>query len=265
MRSNFLDVVTIDRRSAVSYDQQIKESIKALILDQTFYYQAKLPKPSRLAKHLNVDPKFTQIAYDNLVSERYIQKIEDGTYSVSFFELTNYFFDRNVAIYDAIIALGLSPAIECVEKKVVELDLETILFMGFDPEQDHKFFYINRIYTGDQQPIIILENFLPLSIFPGIDLNFQGNEPLNAYLDHHYGIRANLSNRTTQAVNLPSKLAFYLNERKNAASIQSTNRVYDQNKRLIDFGRSYTISSYYFQALITKDEMKSYFPSSYKK
>ena len=208
---------------------------------------------------MNLDPKFTTLAYNRLVLERYIKKSSDGSYSVAYFELTNYFFDRNVAIYDAIIALGLTPSIECVEKKVIKLDLETILAMGFDPNENHTYFYLNRLYMGDQQPIIILENYLPLHIFPDIDKNFHGNEPLNAYMDTHYDIRAKISNRTTQAVNLSATLALHLNERKNAASIQSTNRVYDQNQRLIDFGRSHTISSYYFQALITKEEIQSYF------
>ena len=36
MRSDRFESISIDRRSSVSYDDQIKESIKALILDQTF-------------------------------------------------------------------------------------------------------------------------------------------------------------------------------------------------------------------------------------
>ncbi|MBN1968791.1 MAG: GntR family transcriptional regulator [Candidatus Delongbacteria bacterium] len=247
----------------MNYDQQIKESIKALILDQTFYYQSKLPKPSKLAKYLNIDQKFVILAYEQLIFEHYIKENEDNTFSVSYFELTNYFFDRNVAIYDAIIALGLTPSIECVEKKVVKLDQQTLNSMGFPDQQNSLFFYLNRLYKGDNQPIIILENYLPLSIFPDIDKNFKGDEPLNAYLDQHYDIRAKVSNRTTQAVNLSAILARYLNERKNAASIRSTNRVYDQNERLIDFGRSHTISSYYFQALITRNEINSYFQNAF--
>ena len=264
MPFNFLDLITIDRRSTVSYDQQIKESIKALILDQTFYYKNILPEPNELANHLNIDSKFALLAYKQLVLERYIKKNKNDDYNVSYFELTNYFFDRNVAIYDAIIALGLNPSIKCVEKKVVHLDKKTIKTMGFDMKEGLDYFYINRLYLGDLQPIMILENYLPLTIFPNIEKKFEGNEPLNAYIDSQYGIQASISKRTTKAVNLSAKLAKLLNERKNAASIQSTNRVYDKLDRLIDFGRSHTISSYYFQALITKDEMKSYFPNSFQ-
>ena len=264
MPFNFLDVITIDRRSTVTYDQQIKESIKALILDQTFYYKNKLPQPTVLAKHLNIDNKFPLMAYKQLILERYIKKNQDNIYSVSYFELTNYFFDRNVAIYDAIIALGLTPSIECVEKKVVHLDLATVKAMGFHEAEGLDYFYINRLYMGDKQPIMVLENYLPLIVFPNMDQKFQGNEPLNAYIGEHYGIQPKISKRTTKAANLSLKLSILLNERKNAASIQSTNHVYDKQDRLIDFGQSHTISSYYFQALITKDEMKSYFPESFE-
>lgn len=262
MPFNMLDLIAIDRRSTVNYDQQIKESIKALILDQTFYYKNVLPKPAELAKHLNIEPKFSSLAYRQLILERYIKKNEDDTYSVSYFELTNYFFDRNVAIYDAIIALGLTPSIECVEKKVVHLDKSTVQSMGFHEQDGLDFFYINRLYMGDKQPIMILENYLPLAVFPDMDKKFKGNEPLNAYIGEFYGIHPSISKRSTKAVNLSLKLAMLLNERKHAASIQSTNRVYDKHDRLIDFGQSHTISSYYFQALITNDEMKSYFPKS---
>jgi DNA-binding GntR family transcriptional regulator len=110
---------------------------------------------------------------------------------------------------------------------------------------------------------MLLENYLPLYIFPGISDKFVGNEPLDAYINEHYKIKANISNRIIKSVNLPTDIAKILNERKNAASIQSTNKIYDKENRLIDYGMSYTICSYYFQALITKKEMSDYFPDSF--
>jgi len=258
MLYNLQELITIDRRSTVHYDLQVKESIKSLILDKTFYYKTELSSPDDLADQLKVANKFTIAAYKDLEFERYIKKNKKGIFAVSYFELTNYFFDRNTAIYDAIISLGMTPSIECVEKKVVKLDEKTIMEMGFKVTKNRKFFYINRLYLGDMKPIIILENYLPLYIFSGIDEKFVGDEPLNAYLDEIYNVKTSISNRVMKAVNLNSELAALLNERKNVASIQSTNHVYDKDGRLIDYGISHTISSYYFQALITKDEMNSY-------
>jgi len=257
MRSNLMDAIFIDRRSTVSFTEQIKESIKALILDQTFYYQAVLPNPAHLAKHLHIDTKEVQSAYDELVDVRYIKKRANEDYEVAYFELTNYFFYRNVAIYDAIIALGMTPSIQCLEKKVVKLDNQKLLDMGF--KSGEKLLYINRIYKGNDVPIIILENYLPLSVFEDMDKRFIGTEPLNAYMQKEYGIYAKLSNRVTKAVNLTSSLALLLGERKHAASIQSTNKVYDQHDRLIDYGQSHTTSSYYFQALVSREEMNNYY------
>jgi GntR family transcriptional regulator len=261
MQSNLMNFITIDRRSTIAYNEQIKESLKALIVDQTFYYKTELPSYIRLAEFLNVDIKYIKTAYEQLIQERYIRKIDAERYEVAYFELTNYFFDRNVAIYDAIIALGLTPSIECVEKKVIKLSIEQQTYMGFVPNEKAKFFYLNRLYMGNHQPIMILENYLPMSVFPGIDQNFIGNEPLNAYLDEHYHLKAHLSHRITKAANLSSVLAKHLNERKNAASIRSTNRVYDKDKRLIDFGQSHAISSYYFQGLISKEDIANYYTS----
>ncbi|MBN2604885.1 MAG: GntR family transcriptional regulator [Bacilli bacterium] len=257
MQSNVLELINIDRRSTVNYSQQVKENMKALILDRTLYYKTDLPTQDELAAHLNVSVKVINEAYEQLVQERYI-KIKNGTYRVSYIELTNYFFDRNTAIYDAVIALGLTPSIECLSKKVVTLDSETMERMGFSDSPDGKFFYINRLYYGDNQPIIILENYLPLHVFPGIEFNFKGHEPLNDYIFAHYGFKAALSKRVTKAVNLSQKIAGLLNERTNAASIQSTNKIYDAKGRMIDYGRSFSISSYYFQALITKAERDKY-------
>jgi DNA-binding GntR family transcriptional regulator len=242
------ELITIDRRSKKPYDVQIKESIKALILDQTFYYQDLLPSPSELAQALHIDVVEVEAAYKHLVKENHIKKTELG-YEVSFLELTNYFFDRNTAIYDAIIALGLTPSIECVSRKIVELSKKEASLLGFVGAQ--KFLYINRIYKGNQRPLIILENYLPLHIFPDIDQRLKGDEPLNAFLYETYGLFAEESHRITKAVNLTSHIAKYLNEPVGAPSIASTNHVYDQHQRLIDFGRSYSISSYYFQSIIT--------------
>ncbi len=264
MQSNLLEMITIDRRSTVDYDLQLKESVKALILDQSFYYHTVLPTSENLAKHLNISTKIVESTYTQLTSEGYLRMSESGNYQVSFFELTRYFFDRNTAVFDAIKSLGLSPSIECLEKKLVELKNDDLIKIGFDPNNGNQFLHINRIYKGDNQPIMILENYLPISVFSDIFENFKGEEPLNAYLESHYGIRAEISNRIIKTVNLSVKLAKLLNERKNAASIQSTNHIYDKFGRLIDYGQSHSISSYYFQALIPKTEMKEYFPNAFK-
>ncbi|MBI9009888.1 MAG: GntR family transcriptional regulator [Tenericutes bacterium] len=264
MQSNLLEMITIDRRSTVDYELQIKESIKALILDQSFFYHTVMPTPIELANHLNIDKKIVESTYAQLSSEGYLKTDESGQFQVSFFELTRYFFDRNTAVFDAIAALGLEPSIECIEKKVVKLKKEELLQMGFSPESGNQLLHIIRIYKGDNQPIMILENYLPISVFPDIFKNFKGDEPLNAYLKSHYGIRAEISKRIIKSVNLSTKLAKLLNERKNAASIQSTNHIYDKFGRLIDYGQSHSISSYYFQALIPRAEMKEYFPKAFK-
>lgn len=261
MQINSYDFITIDRRSAVSYDFQIKERIKALIIDQTFHYKSVLPQTSLLAKKLSIEEKHVNLAYKQLIFERYVKQDDKGSYIVSFFELTNYFFDRNTAVYDAIIALGLEPSIECVGKRVVTLNQETINKMGFDTNKSNQYFYINRIYKGDNKPIMVLENYLPLYLFPDMPSKFVGNEPLNEYLTKHYDSRAFLSQRKTKAVNLNQTLANLLNERNNAASLQSTNRVYNKHNQLMDYGRSHTISSYYFQNLIEKKEITKHFPS----
>lgn len=242
------DLITIDRRSKKPFDVQIKESIKALILDQTFYYQDLLPSRETLALSLNIDLNTVDAAYKHLIKENHIKKTDLG-YEVSYLELTNYFFDRNTAIYDAIIALGLTPSIECVKREIVELSKKEAESLGF--KDSRKFLYINRIYKGNQRPLIILENYLPLDIFPDIDQKLKGFEPLNAFLFETYGLYAMESHRVTKAVNLSKVISNYLNEEVGSPSISSTNHVYDQYKRLIDYGKSHSISSYYFQSIIS--------------
>ena len=212
MRSDRFESISIDRRSSVSYDDQIKESIKALILDQTFYYQALLPTPQQLAKLLHVETELTEKAYKKLVKENYIKYIDPKGYVVAYFELTNYFFYRNIAIYDAISALGLSPSIECIEKKVVQLTDAELQSMGFSTGE--KLFYINRIYKGNDKPIIILENYIPLSIFKDMDKKFTGNEPLNAYMDKEYNLKAKLSFRVKKQSIYHLNLHQYLEKEK---------------------------------------------------
>ena len=111
MQSNVIDYITIDRRSTVKYDIQIKDNIKALILDRTLYYKTLLPTPSELSAHLDIHKKDVSEAFIRLEKERYI-KSEKDQYQVSYIELTNYFFERNTSIYDAIISLGLTPSIK---------------------------------------------------------------------------------------------------------------------------------------------------------
>ena len=248
MPDNILSMITIDRRSVTDYALQVKEKIKGYILDKSFDYKTQLPSTHTLSNYLDIDNKYVIDAYNQLVEEHYIKQ-EFNNYQVIYIELTNYFFERNTSIYDAVITLGLTPSIKCLEKKVIKLSQEDILRMGFNPEKENRYLYINRIYYGDNQPIIILENYLPLYIFEDMENDFTGDEPLNNYIGEKYGFKAHQSKRITKVVNLNKELAELLNERVNAASLQSTNQVFDQQGRMIDFGQSHSISSYYFQAM----------------
>lgn len=265
MLSNQMDLITIDKRSTVDYALQLKESLKSLIIDQAFYYHTILPKISELAIHLCIEESEVEAAYKQLEVEGYLKEDDYHQHYVSFIELTNYFFDRNTAVYDAIKSLGMSPSIECLVKEVVKLKDNQIIEMGFNPSDGSKFFHINRIYRGDNQPIMLLENYLPISVFPDICDKFVGTEPLNAFLKKTYGLRAEASNRSMKSVNLNVKQAKLLNERKNTASIKSTNHIYDRFGRLIDFGISYSVNSYYFQSLITRDELVENYPETFIK
>ncbi len=264
MLSNQMDLITIDKRSTVDYALQLRESLKSLIIDQVFYYHTVLPTVSELADHLSIELKEVEDAYEQLVIEGYLSEDDYNQHYVSFFELTNYFFDRNTAVYDAIKSLGMAPSIVCLVKEVVKLKDEALIKMGFKVEDGHEFFHINRIYKGDQRPIMVLENYLPLSVFPDIFEKFVGTEPLNEFLKKTYGLRAESSNRRIKTVNLTKKQAQLLNEKKNKASIQSTNKIYDRYGRLIDFGVSYSVSSYYFQSLITRDELVDNYPETFE-
>lgn len=264
MLFNQMDLITIDKRSTVDYALQLKESLRSLIIDQTFYYHTVLPVESELAKHLSIETKEVEQAYEQLVIEGYLSEDDYNQHYVSFFELTNYFFDRNTAVYDAIKTLGMSPSIECLVKEVVKLKEKKIIKMGFKLEDGKEFLHINRVYKGDNRPIMVLENYLPLSVFPDIYEKFVGTEPLNAFLKKTYGLRAEASNRIIKTINLNVKQAKLLNEKKNAASIQSTNTIYDRYGRLIDFGVSYSVSSYYFQSLITRDELVENYPETFE-
>jgi DNA-binding GntR family transcriptional regulator len=257
MQNNIMHLFTIDRRSTVHYATQIKESIKGMILDRTLYYKTNLPTIEQLAQHLDITTRYVERAYHELDEEHYIKQ-EDGQFHVSYIELTDYFFERNTSIVDAVKALGLKPSITCLEKRVLELSDKERKNMGFDLEHENRYLYINRIYYGDQRPIIILENYIPLYIFPHLEDEFQGHEGLNNYIQEHYGFSAYISKRVTTIVNLPKDLASLLNERVNAASLRSTNHVYDKYGRLIDFGCSHSISSYYFQAITHQQEWHTY-------
>lgn len=259
MLSKLLEIITIDRRSNTPFEEQIKDRIKASILDQTIYYQTELPCIKEVAETLEIKESKVKKAYNSLEDEGFIRKHEDK-YSVIYFELSDYFFDRNTAIYDAIKTFGLEPSIQCLVREVVHLEDDKIIEMGFDPKECKDYFHIKRIYLGNDQPIMVLENHLPTNIFPDINESFVGNEPLNAFLRGHYGIQAEISERVTKAVNVDKEMAKLLNERVNAASIQSTNHIYDKFGRLIDYGRSHSARSYYFQLLVTKDDMKDGYP-----
>jgi len=246
------DDIKIDKRSSQEIFYQLAQSIKIMLLNHKMAYQDTLPSIQDMSAALNIRKTDVEKAYQLLIDEKFMTKI-DCAYHVNYFHFSANFFLDVVPLIEAIRQMGMDPSTKTISKKVVKTPSNLSLPPHLNV--DEKFIYIKRLYLGNSLPLVVLDIYLPYNRFKDLDIDFGNSEGIYEYIHKKHGILASSSDRTFKVVNMDKENAKLLNMMPQTAGYQGLSITYDQHKKIIDITRSWSIINYFFEMEYTKEDI----------
>jgi DNA-binding GntR family transcriptional regulator len=234
-------LIQIDKRRNQAIDKQLETSLYSAIMSKTFTENYILPLPSSLAALLFISEKDVQLAYDALLKANILEK-DENNYSIRKNILSTASNYTLRAIVESIKLIGLEPALIHIDQ-VIYADKALKRFQN-EFDEDDKVLMVKRIYTGNDHPVVYLEESLSLKYFPGMDKLDLSDFLFYPYLFKTYPDTYTMKRELTMD-SLPKDIALALNQNEGVPAIHTISRSYNSSNHLVEYLEIWSIADYF--------------------
>ncbi len=238
-----IELIKVDKRSNYPIFQQLFMSIFYLILNRQLEHYQSLPSIERLSKHLSIDQKEVDQAYQLLVDNHFIDKGDKG-YFVSYVEISSDLFAKNSTLSESILKSGKKPSNKLISAKKIKGTPDIYGRSNFDKTES--LFEIKRIFFADNIPVFIVTTYISLARLPKLDEYYNEETPIYQIYKEKYNIDYSDSHRHIKVIALSAKDAKIFNDVPGTATFLTTYYFSDQHARQIGYAEIITSSHFAF-------------------
>jgi len=228
----------IDPNNPIPKYLQISAWIKDLIQSGRYEKGGALPSEVELARICQVNRNTLRQAVAELTASGILRKEKGrGTFVCAESPLAIKHQLKNISSFsDDLRELGIRETTKIIKKGVEEAKEQVLkkLVLG----QNAKVVAIRRLRSGDREPFIYEESFLPYPIFKGI-LEMDLTASMYQILHECFSINLTRCEQTIRTVNLKGRIASYLNVPENTAAFFMESLTYDGNNCPVELLYSY--------------------------
>jgi len=210
-------------------------------MSKTFPENYTLPHPSHLAEALLISVDDTQKAYDALLKSNIIEII-DNNYSIkkNILSIASNYTLR--AIVESIQHIGLEPAIIHIDQTIFKDKALKRFHNEFD--DNDQVISVKRIYTGNDHPVVFLEESLSLKFFTGMDKLDLSEFSFYPYIFKAYPDTYSIKRELT-IDSLPKEIALVLKHNEGIPAIHTISKSYNSNNHLVEYTDTWSIADYF--------------------
>lgn len=227
----------IDKTSATPLYEQLRKVLQTAITSGELAAGTKLPTEAELCKLFNISRPVARQAYDLLIDGGYVERMRGRGTFVRIPDNRGIFLNKQLSFASEMKVLGL-------EHRTVLLRAE---WLGYEPNifgslaltRDQRCYHIVRMRYVNDKPFVLVENFIPESVFPGIDQYDFAERSLYEVYESVYGERAVRSHRHIIARVANTEFASLFGVHRGSPVFLIENLVFDQHGRPIDFSKEY--------------------------
>ena len=228
-RKNYMEYIKINKHISTPFYSQIKDCIIKAIEDGTIKANDKLPTEQELCETLKISRPVVRQAYAELLSEGVIVRYKGKGTFVREREVRENFFKELSSFYQEMKREGLRPSTKVLELKKVGYD-EAPLELNEDEECLH----IKRLRYGNDIPIVLVDTYIPLKYFDGLENYDFENLSLYDIFEKDYDTTVFKANRFVCARIINNEDAKLLQVKRNTAIHYVKTIAFDQMDRAIE-------------------------------
>lgn len=213
---------------------QIVTDIKDKIEKGIFLPGEKIPTENTLSKTYNVSRVTVRNALNALKDTGLVEhRVNKGFYVAQITGKAGGHDD--FSLYDDLVAMGLTPASKIISMTTEKCGTGLSGIFGCAPEDF--VIVIHRLRLANGVPFAIERNYLPFSVFEGINPWELENESLIKVMEEQFGIRITYTTQTLKAVAPTQEEKELLELSSNAPLLYIKSRVYDKNETVVKYAK----------------------------
>lgn len=249
-------LVTIDRRQNTPFSVQLANQVRYLIFEQKLPTGSEIPTAKQSAKELNIPMSEVDKAYHFLVEENLIRYDANKHPVVVFKNVLNEFANKTFYIVDTIKKMGMMPSIKTFIQETIEAD--ATISQKLEIEKGSRVLHTLRTYYGDGKPMILLESFFPLNLFPGLEAIEFGDKAHFKIISSQFGVLPKRSVRLITVANLTTRQAQLLKDVPESPCHTTEVWTYDTLGRMTDYNISVQPSNEAFESETKPEDIQSF-------
>ena len=153
------DDIKIDKLTTIPLYYQLKEAILGNIKNGKYEEGTKIPNEQDFCDELDLSRTTVRQAITELVYEGWLYRVKSKGTFVTKPKLNQDFVMKIEKFNDQMERLGKKPRTEVLALEVLHADLLTAQSLGI--EEKDKVIYLKRLRYADEEPIVIIETYLP--------------------------------------------------------------------------------------------------------
>ena len=230
-----LNGIQLDKTSSVPLYEQLRKALLEAITSGKLSAGTKLPTEEELCAQFGISRPVARQAYNMLIEEGFVERMRGrGTFVHS---RALRFLNKQLSFAAEMGILNLEHRTEVLRAEWVSYTPE--LFARLKQERWDRCYHLVRMRYVSGKPFVLVENYVPESVFPGIDAYDFARRSLYDVFETVYHERIIKSRRVLMAQTANAEFANLFGVHRGSPVLYVENTVMDQNDRPIDLSKEY--------------------------
>ncbi len=224
--------LNIDRRKKVDVPTQLVDSMKEFISSKQQFVDKKMWGIDEFAEHYDISMDQAEWVYQQLLESNLIHQEKDA-YFIEDFEIPVISFNKMNSIKELIYLNNMKVSVKDLSHEIVKCPSElSEIFMS----DTKSFLKVNRLYYGNNKPMIHTVYYYDLSQFPNLDKKYKEGVELSDVLLNDYNASKDSSKLRFKGKML-SKEEMKLFETQNPLSNYLESFIYQADHSLFEYSQ----------------------------
>ena len=226
-----LNGIQLDKTSAVPLYEQLRKALLEAITSGKLSAGTKLPTEEELCAQFGISRPVARQAYNMLIEECFVERMRGRG------DTRGRFLNKQLSFAAEMGILNLEHRTEVLRAEWVSYTPE--LFARLKLERWDRCYHLVRMRYVSGKPFVLVENYVPESVFPGIDAYDFARRSLYDVFETVYHERIIKSRRVLMAQTANAEFANLFGVHRGSPVLYVENTVMDQNDRPIDLSKEY--------------------------
>ena len=155
----FLDNKQLDKTVPIPLYFQLKELIVEEIKSGEFEVDSLIPTEKELSEQFDISRTTVRQAITELVQEGWLYRVKSKGTFIARQKIRQDFLSKLETFYEQMNRIGVTPSTQVLDFHVVKANLEVA--ESLEIAEGSQVFHLLRLRDGDQEPVVIVETYLP--------------------------------------------------------------------------------------------------------